>query len=349
MTVTPLATSLPPVAPPVTPNGAAASTGPGAGDSTASGFAALVSGLIAGQARPMPAATVVTLPEGATAETEDMPPPEESEPDATLIPGLAALVVAVVPAPVGQAAPRTDAPVVSERPAAEPAPALDVAKDVGAPPMAPATAPHQQSADSTEHTSPALHTPVTPATSVAVGTGSTAPAASSPAPAATNPVTRQVIPEVSRMVSQGNGTHRLTMTLQPEALGEVRVTLTVREGEVRVRFAAGEDAQRALVEGAPELRRVLELAGAGDTRVVVRDLAQAAVGSPSQTTPSHAHSGGEGRGDTAAPDHGRAGPQDQHAGTRAGTTARDGLSDGAPTPGPEPVRHARASGVDLTM
>ncbi len=159
-----------------------------------------------------------------------------------------------------------------------------------------------------------------------------------------------MIPEVTRLVSQGNGTHRLTMTLRPEALGEVRVTLTVRDGEVRVRFAAGEEAQRALVEGAPELRRVLELAGAGDTRVVVRDLAQPVTpGTTSPTTPSPAHSGGEGRGDTAAAGHDRSTPQDQHAGTRGGSSARDGLSDGAHAPRPEPDRHTRTAGVDLTM
>lgn len=153
---------------------------------------------------------------------------------------------------------------------------------------------------------------------------------------------------MTRLVSHGNGTHRITMTLAPEALGEVRVTLTVRDGEVRVRLAAGDDAQRALVEGAPELRRILELTGATDTRVVVRDLGQPATATHSQTTSFSADTGAN-RGDTAATGHGRGGPQDQHAGTRDGTTARDGLNDGAHPPRHEPVRNASSTGVDLTM
>ena len=77
---------------------------------------------------------------------------------------------------------------------------------------------------------------------------------------------------MTRLVTAGNGTHRVTLQLEPEALGEVRVVLTIRDGEVHVRLAAGEDAQRALREGAPELRRLLELAGASDTEISVRDL-----------------------------------------------------------------------------
>nr|WP_281367349.1 flagellar hook-length control protein FliK [Nocardioides kongjuensis] len=74
------------------------------------------------------------------------------------------------------------------------------------------------------------------------------------------------------------GTHRITLTLQPEQLGEVRVTLVVKDGAVQVRLAgnandlAGSAAvHRALSTGAPELQRLLERSGATEARVLVRD------------------------------------------------------------------------------
>lgn len=190
-----------------------------------------------------------------------------------------------------------------------------------------------------------------------------APTAAASAPAATGtsgtdaarpvPVVSQLAPEVTRMVSRGNGLHHVTMLLQPEALGEVRVTLTVRNGEVLVRLAAGDDAQRALLEGAPELRRVLELAGASDARVVVRDLPSAAPGSQqgwqSPERSAHDSSGAfGGGGDTNASGERRTDDQDQHARTRGGSTARDGLTDGAHQLRPNPVTDA-SRGIDLTM
>lgn len=87
-------------------------------------------------------------------------------------------------------------------------------------------------------------------------------------------VATQVFPEVTRLASSGNGTHRITLTLQPAQLGEVRVTLVVRDGAVRVRMSgeAGDGAVRqALASGAPELQRMLERAGATEARVLVRD------------------------------------------------------------------------------
>ena len=58
-----------------------------------------------------------------------------------------------------------------------------------------------------------------------------------------------------------NGTSRVTVKLNPESLGEVRVVLTQRRGELEVSLAGGTDARRALTEGAPELRRLLESVG----------------------------------------------------------------------------------------
>jgi flagellar hook-length control protein FliK len=157
-------------------------------------------------------------------------------------------------------------------------------------------------------------------------------------------VTRQVFPEVTSLATRGDGTHRITLTLKPEALGEVRVVMTVRDGAVHVRLAAGHEAQQALREGSPELTRLLGAAGASESRITVRDL-PATAEAPTD----------------ASPDLGTGGdrPQDQHAGTRAHDPAMDGTHDGTrhrrgatgatPPRSNEPVTHTRAAGVDVTM
>jgi flagellar hook-length control protein FliK len=151
-------------------------------------------------------------------------------------------------------------------------------------------------------------------------------------------VTGQVFPEISRMVSRGDGTHRITMKLSPEALGDVRVTLTVRNGEVHVRMVGSELAQQALRAGAPDLQRLLDLGGASSSQVVVGDQPSADAGLPNGTA---AHSGHT--------DH-------RTAGTRHGdTTARDGSAGGSqprPPIDPTAIRGAvtrTRSGVDVTM
>lgn len=113
----------------------------------------------------------------------------------------------------------------------------------------------------------------------------------SPVTAATSPktveraVVQQVFPEVTRIVASTSpeqvartGTQRITLTLQPEQLGEVRVTLTVKDGAVQVRLAgnandvvASTAVHRALSTGIPELQRLLEHAGAAEARVFVKD------------------------------------------------------------------------------
>ena len=140
------------------------------------------------------------------------------------------------------------------------------------------------------------------------------------APPHTGTVLRQVFPEITRLAHAGPGTHRLTLTLNPEHLGEVRVTLVVREGGVQVSIAA-DQARSVLEHGAPELRRLLEQAGATETRIVVRDLAQ--------HTPH-----GEGRGE-------------QHArwDTGEGTDPRGG-TPGRSRPGPPAASTPAAAPAD---
>ena len=197
--------------------------------------------------------------------------------------------------------------------------------------------------------------PVTTPVSAAPTVGTVVPAGMTPVPAtatdvtATHHVTRQVFPEVTSLVARGDGAHRITLTLKPEALGEVRVVMTVRDGAVHVRLAAGHEAQQALREGSPELTRLLEAAGASDSRVVVRDLPASTSASASTSTSASTTDLGTGGNR----------PQDQHAGTRAHQPATDGTHDGtrhrrsatgATSPrSNEPVTHTRTAGVDVTM
>lgn len=165
----------------------------------------------------------------------------------------------------------------------------------------------------------------------AVGTPSSVSGTSRAAQAAgasgavTKAVVQQVFPEVTRIVSTvgtpggpGNGTHRITLTLQPEQLGEVRVTLVVRDGAVHVRLAGADGAEgvavdRALASGAPELQRILERGGA-DARVTVRDaFAPLLPGTP--TAGAQAGPDAHTRSETQA-------RQERHDG-QGGQTARD--------------------------
>lgn len=133
----------------------------------------------------------------------------------------------------------------------------------------------------------------------AAGTG---PA--SAAPAERGPlVTGQVFPEVTRLVARGDGTHRLTLRLHPADLGEVKVILTVKDNTVDVTLSAGPAAREALRDGSPQLRALLELAGATTGQLVVRDLAPLAGAAnglpsgPSTASPDADLTGGDARDD----------------------------------------------------
>jgi flagellar hook-length control protein FliK len=198
-----------------------------------------------------------------------------------------------------------------------------------------------------ESATPPATPPVTPQVSPSV-----LPAAAPAAPAAVpGPVTdpapavrAQVFEKVTSLVSRGAGTHRLTLTLQPEQLGEVRVVMTVRDGTVQVRLAAGgHEARAALRDGVPDLHRLLQATGATDTRVVVRELVAAA---PAD--------GGQGATTWTGSQPDRSPQHQQHAATRADQPATDGDPT---TPRPArprdqvtttPTAHP-AGGVDVTV
>lgn len=170
---------------------------------------------------------------------------------------------------------------------------------------------------------------------------------------------------VARLVSRGEGTRRLTLQLQPAALGDVTVVLTVRAGQVHVSLAAGEAARVALLRDAPELHRLLTRAGADQPQIVVRDLPRttgsaapssaqpaAAATDQSSTGPVTGQSASGGQG--AQPGPGTGGhPQDRRAWTPVSTSARDGGHQGTGRSDPDrpidPATRVRTAGVDVTM
>jgi hypothetical protein len=228
----------------------------------------------------------------------------------------------------------------------------------------PPVAPRLVKLDDREAAVPAsvVSTPATttlpPATATAAPVTATLPA-TTPTVTAPAAISDQVFGEITGLTSRGNGTHRITMKLQPEALGEVRVVLTVRDGAVHVRLAAGQEARAALLDGSPELRQLLEHAGATETRIVVRELPASAVAAapapasqPAQQTPT--------TDTTSTPvNAGLTGDRspDRHAGTRADHLATDGddTTRGHRTGGRRdvtPIRSvtdSRTTAVDLTM
>jgi hypothetical protein len=81
-----------------------------------------------------------------------------------------------------------------------------------------------------------------------------------------------VIPEITRLVSDGDGVHRVTLQLNPKALGEVRVVLTMRQGDVHVRIAGGNEALQALSASSADLSRALHHLGLDEHRITLADL-----------------------------------------------------------------------------
>jgi len=164
-------------------------------------------------------------------------------------------------------------------------------------------------------------------------------------------VVRQVFPEVSRIVAatptDRPGTHRITLTLQPAQLGEVRVTLVVRDGAVQVRLSGESDSpavHRALAAGAPELQRLLERSGATDARVLVREpfglpTAQAPLPTPAAQAPQPAQQAPPGQPDQGAhqdASHGRHGGAAQH-GRRDDRPPQQPATPPPPSPPPSPT------------
>jgi flagellar hook-length control protein FliK len=117
--------------------------------------------------------------------------------------------------------------------------------------------------------------------------------------------------------------------------------LTVRNGEVHVRMAGGELAQQALLQGAPELHRLLEAAGAASSQVVVGDHGSSQYGEHADRQPSSTPQDGAAEG--GHHDHRNARMRDGDTSARDGSTGRaherPSTDPGTRTP----------LGVDVTM
>jgi len=168
------------------------------------------------------------------------------------------------------------------------------------------------------------------------------------------PVPAQLQPSLARLVSRGDGTHRMSLRLHPAELGEARLTVTVKDGAVDVALAAGPEAQDALRDGSAQLRSML--GGTGHTlgRLVVQDLPGAGLGPAAaaggqggvgqqlpqgQSSPQSAPqptSHGLGQGTTQQQAFGQPG---QHAGQHQGGQPQTGepFPGSAPGPGTAPV------------
>jgi len=72
----------------------------------------------------------------------------------------------------------------------------------------------------------------------------------------------QIAPRLVGIRSLGDGTHRMTLRVEPESLGPVRIVAEIRGEHVRVEFmAVGEIGREALRAAIPDLRRELAAAG----------------------------------------------------------------------------------------
>ncbi|MBI2244414.1 MAG: flagellar hook-length control protein FliK [Nocardioides sp.] len=203
----------------------------------------------------------------------------------------------------------------------------------------------------------------TPLAATPAPVSATSAPAGAPASTASSAVAHQVFPEVVRLTTSSDGPQRVTIRLNPESLGEVRVVLTQRQGGLEVSLSAGTEARRALADGTPELQRLLDAVGRSDARIVVRDGTGLPVASsaPSAGTSGQAGTqqpgagsqwstdlsggawtGADRNGGEATGGHGRS--------TRPGSSnATDGIPDATtPSRRPATVTGAR-SGLDVTM
>ncbi len=216
--------------------------------------------------------TATVLPPAAESQPHPAPAARPGDTEGTALhPSTTGLDAASGPMPdAGQAAPSAEPAHVAPRPdgatdgsarSVDPGPqaATDVATAMpGAGPAAP----------STVAAAPGAAEARTPATSQ-------------------SPLLDQVTPVLSRVVSRGDGEHRMMLKLHPADLGEVHLTVTVRGDQVDVEIAAGAEAREVLRDGAGQLRSLLESIGRSTGQLVFRDLS-----APSAPTPLPGSSAG---------------------------------------------------------
>lgn len=312
-------------------------------------LAALAAGLPAVVA-PAPAVSS----EPGTAASTDTPP------DATAVSGVTASS-----SPSGPATTTPGTPVVDARALRAPAD-----RSLATLPAAPATAAEDEpsattasapagtpSATSAAPTSapaaPTVATVAAPTAVASVGTSAAAPA---------SPVAHQVFPEIVRLTTSTEGPQRVTIRLNPESLGEVRVVLTERRGVLEVSLSANSEARRALLDGTPELQRLLDAVGRGDSRIVVRDGSGLPVTAPAPGSNAPGTSTGQsgsgmswsgdlsgGAGTSAGRSGAETGPDQGRHPMPGSTTATDGITAATSSQTTTETVTGARSGLDVTM
>lgn len=380
---TPITSSAPTAAGLLGAAGTAATAAAGAANGAGGDFLALVLQMLGATAAPAPgggelstdsaSGSVADAPLAAGAKVggeqstvpggkkvEDAPPAGDQGAGAAAVdPALAALLATVAPgslqlvAGTATAAKATGVPGIA---------AVAGAKDgkgaqpVGSTPASGADRPAARTEPAASAATTDIAAPTTPST--APLSAATAPAqVSGAAPTGTPaPVAHQVfdrVVEAIRVSDAGPGPTRVTVRLQPESLGEVRVVMSVRDGALQVSLAGGDQAHHSLLQGAPELSRLLQAAGAPDVQVVVRDLAQGTTGPVLQTTAQAAQAAaqvaqvhhGQGLSADLAGSAGQgSGQGNGQASAQAGAQGGAGQSGAAPGDGQGRRTPARATG-----
>lgn len=250
-------------------------------------------------------ATVPTTPvtEDGTEPTDAQTTDEESttDPDevgetgeagAALAAFLVPTLLPVPTASIEAEAPATDQPIAVDATTTSPTTGAQPTTDSAQAETQPGTP--DQSQDHAPDAPPAAQAPVaaapetaSPAPSQSAPQVTTVTQVAGPADASGTPAPRavasQVIPEVTKLFSNGEGVHRVTLELNPKALGEVRVVLTVRHGDVHVRLAAGSEAREALAMSSADLNRALEHIGIKDHKLTLSELPGVAASASTQT------------------------------------------------------------------
>ncbi|MGN6331564.1 MAG: flagellar hook-length control protein FliK [Motilibacteraceae bacterium] len=128
---------------------------------------------------------------------------------------------------------------------------------------------------------------LTPGAAQPLTTPATQPAAAAtpaqPAPPAPAATAAQLLPQVAAVYRRGvDGTHRVVVTLTPDEIGPVRLTVQLHHGQLDLALAGSSEAGRdALRAALPDLRRVLEDAGVTTGRLDVRSDLPGSGGQPS--------------------------------------------------------------------
>ena len=191
--------------------------------------------------------------------------------------------------------------------------------------------------------------PTAPSSPVTPAAASDASASTS-APSPTT-VLEQVAPALSRVVSRGDGEHRMMLKLHPADLGEIHLTVTVRGDQVDVEIAASAEARELLRDGVSQLRALLDPTGRSGGQLVFRDLPVAqqqpvvpAAGAGSLLGSTTDGPGPDGRGGASYSGEGR----DDRRETGGPGPAPD---RGGPVPQTPTVHHRRPGGpaLDVTI